>query len=525
MKLIEDGVQDIDKKDYANALEKLLTAESFATVNGWNDLLWKIKHDIGFLYFYISNYAEALNYFQESFKLTQNVKILISKGAAPLTGIGVLYETEKKYEESLYYMLKSYNLINEPIDEIEFKIKKYTVINIANVYNKLDLPDESLKILKKEKDSIRNIGFDLMWKKVYAESIFKKGEINKALNIVNDIHNELIMGKEEDYRKECYSCIIIFLSEIYAKKDNYDLAIYYSKKGLQNNVDLVDKVELYNNISDFYLKKRDYPKALAYKDSTYQAKDSLNATINRSLFETYKVKFKVFEYQTELTNKKQQQQTERIIFAGAIVFVIFIALFIYKTMKNWVNDKNIKMIITNLKLEKGKKEQILTEENLKAVKHQALLRQEQLKNKIAQKNREIFVKTIYQTDRNNLIRQIINSLNEGDITHYNETVRQMKSFLKTDDAQQDFMRHFESVNSDFLNNLKTKHPKLTARDLRFLSYVYMNLNLKEISSVFNITYDACRARKNRIIKKMGVEKEDISLYEYLLNLQTINISN
>jgi len=54
-------------------------------------------------------------------------------------------------------------------------------------------------------------------------------------------------------------------------------------------------------------------------------------------------------------------------------------------------------------------------------------------------------------------------------------------------------------------------------DIRFLSYLYMNLSIKEISSLLNITPDACRKRKERIAKKMGLQ-ETAELFPYLSHI-------
>ncbi|RZJ50367.1 MAG: sigma-70 family RNA polymerase sigma factor, partial [Flavobacterium sp.] len=61
------------------------------------------------------------------------------------------------------------------------------------------------------------------------------------------------------------------------------------------------------------------------------------------------------------------------------------------------------------------------------------------------------------------------------------------------------------------------HPDLTPNDIRFIAYVYMDLTSKEIASMLNITLEACRKRKERIIQKLGIS-DDISLNAYLASI-------
>src|SRR5690606_16695120 len=106
-----------------------------------------------------------------------------------------------------------------------------------------------------------------------------------------------------------------------------------------------------------------------------------------------------------------------------------------------------------------------------------------------------------------------------------EHVGSVKKLLKNDKYIEDFSKHFEKVNPGFLKQLKEQHAKLNTNDIRFLCYVFMNLNLKEISTLLNITYNACEKRNRRIKAKMGIDKDTV-LYDYILgianNLTTIN---
>lgn len=512
--LIDDAREDSDNKNYAVALEKLLKAELMAEENQWNDLLSHIKNRIGTIYTYLSSFGEALEYYQESFSIAQQNSELYEKASSPLANIGLLYAREKKYEDALYYFIKAYNLVKDTDDAL----KKHIAVLMANVYNRTNQPEKSFEILNETKEDVDNSVVNFIWKAAYIDALYTKGEVIKAENEAKQLYAELNDGKYKDPRQACYSCLVEIMSNIYIELNQIDLALTYIKDGLQKTDELTSRIELYEKISDLYLEKAQYALSLQYKDSVVLAKDSLSIIINRNLYEANKAKFRVQEYQNDLLNEKERKKAQQYIFTGTTVLGLFIFFVVYRTLKNNAYKQKQKAVIADLELEKERKEhQILEQKKLLVEKEleTSKLKQSQLKHEIAKKNRELTSKTLYLSSRNELIRDVVNSTQGKDAS---EKVKIIKNFLKTDPHWNDFFKHFESVNPNFLKRLKEKHPRLTSNDTRFLCYVYMNLSIKEISMVFNITYNTCVIRRQRIMDKMGLDKKKTSLYDYVLNI-------
>src|SRR5690606_5384899 len=328
--------------------------------------------------------------------------------------------------------------------------------------------------------------------------------------IAEPIYIELTSESKEDNTDHCFVCIAGLLSEIYEKLNKIDQAIDPAQEALLRTEKLSDHVDLYEMISRLYLQKGEYKTALLYKDSAFITKDSLTGSINRSQYELSKVKLNVSEYQSEINKKKEQQKQQQLFIMIIFVFILEIAFSIYRSLKSNITKQKQKTIIANLAFEKEKKERLLAEQQLEIKKHETTKR-----------NRELSAKALYISNRNELIQDIISKLENNKKTRQNEEVVQLiktiKSFLKTDNHLEDFIKHFEGVNPVFLKKLKEKHPELTANDTRFLCYVYMNLSMKEVSIIFSITYDACRKRIKRIENRMNLD-EETSLYDYLISI-------
>jgi len=128
---------------------------------------------------------------------------------------------------------------------------------------------------------------------------------------------------------------------------------------------------------------------------------------------------------------------------------------------------------------------------------------------------------LYLSGRNELIEEVMNSLSQVPEVNSNKEVldyiKTLKNYLKSDQEWDEFITYFEQVNPEFIKTLTTKFPDLNPADIRFLCYVYMNLDVKEIGNIYNITYNAAVKRLRRIKEKMKIEKE-ISLHEYLITI-------
>ena len=73
------------------------------------------------------------------------------------------------------------------------------------------------------------------------------------------------------------------------------------------------------------------------------------------------------------------------------------------------------------------------------------------------------------------------------------------------------------LSSNFYNELKIKHPKLSGIELKVAAMVVMNMTNKEIAISRNMETSSVRVAKNRIKKKIGLPSE-VSLLNCLTQL-------
>lgn len=521
--LIDEAVEDTNRHNDVIAFEKLLKAQLIAEENQWDDKLWQIKNQIGLLYRYNSHYGEAIAYFHEAYNITQQQQNLSVKGIHPLINIGELYFKENKTTDALKYHLKAENLAN--FHKIEDEDTRNVIINnIAVAYSRLGNPNKSLnKLLEVKKYGI-NHQTNFFGRATYINVLMKTKQTKLANTLAEKLYIDFKAGIFKEYRNECVTCMYKLLTAIHEQNGEIDLAILYANKSVRAADELIDYISLYKKIAELYAQKNEFKKAYQYRDSVIKTKDSFSASVNRKLYEISKVKFKVQEYQSELiankkelSFKKEQHQKERSFFILLVLLGIVLLISIYKGFQNRTIKQKQQSEITSLALKEAKQEHALAEQQLETNK----LKQEKLKHEIAEKNRELSAKALYLSNRNELIQEIIDSFESNNTIKNNKEaikhIKAIKSFLKTDMQRDDFIKHFEKVNPNFIKRLKEKHPELTANDIRFMCYIYMNLSIKEISIILNITYEASKKRRQRIVEKMNLNK-NISLFNYLLKV-------
>lgn len=516
--LIVKGIDAMWKKDHIKSLEFLTRARTLAEKNRWYKQQFLANNNIGANYYEMLDYGEALNYYLESYNIA--LKHLDPKyEMVVLNNIAILYTKENNPEKAHEYFKKAYDIAKEHKDNL--KIGLYAM-NLGSMANERGKTAEA--------------------KKYILESLpyLKKDANLYTLGLITLAQNDLLTGNAQQAREKAQSLyksakdlgfnnigtqLSLIIIEGYLKEGNYKLAEANAKKLLEVNKSPDTRKIVFNFLSQIYAYKNEFNLALQYKDSVLKAEQQLNEGKNGRLFENNRVKFEIQNYKNQIALKEEKLATERRVFYTIIAFIIAIVVIIGLLLrsiilkhkqKKLIAERNEKVIA--LELEQEKTENLLLEKQINEKEANALLEQERLKNEIEARNRKLSAKALYLSGRNELIEEIITSLSQITDLSKNHSladqIKTLKAHLKTDDEWDTFITHFEEVNHGFISQLKTLHPALTANDIRFLSYIYMNLSTKEIASMLNITAEACRKRKERIAAKMDLP-ENTLLFDYL----------
>ena len=519
---VEQGVEAMLKNDYEKSLGLLLEAKSIATQDDNYENLFLAINNIGANYYSMLDYGEALSNYLEAYQIA--IDYLEPKHEmSVLNNIAILYSKEENFDKAIEYFQKAYDIASE---NKELPKKGLYAINLGAAHNEINKTsiarkfiDESISIFKDDSKMLLDA------KLILSNNLMLSGENDAAINLSLELEN-LLIGKE--YIEHKISNYLI-ISNAYQQKGNVERAVFYAKRALNEDKNIEDKISVYEQLAELYIAQGKLEEALSIKDSLFNAEKELNAIKNGRLFESKKVKFEVENYQRELKYQqeeiKNQEKQFLILLIGSILILI---VFIWALRNSYVKSKQKKKLhekaqeLISLELEKEKTTKLLLEKQLKEKEAISLFQQEKLKNEIESKNRKLSAKALYLSNKNTLIASIISDLEK--IYHVRRDpelknhILSLKDLLKTDDEWDSFVKHFEEVNHGFIDKLKHEFPILNTNDIRFLSYVYMNLSIKEISQIFNITHEACRKRKERVSKKLKLKaSSDLHDFLYVFN--------
>ncbi len=505
------------RKDHVRSLELLTEARNIAEQNRWYKQQFLAINNIGANYYVMLDYGEALSYYLESYTLAVK-KLEPVNEMVVLNNIAILYSKEKNFAKAREYFTKAYSIAKESKDNLKTGLY---ALNLGALENECGNAararayiNESLPLVKENPD------FYLLAQTGLADNDLLSGNAALALKRASALYSEV---KDPGYN-EVGSSLLFVMIKAYRQLHDYSQGIATVRQLLDSKPNLETRQTALELLSSLYADSGRYKEAIRYKDSVLAVDQRLDELKNGRLYESSKVKFEMQNFRNRLIANEQKLASERRLFyfllAGALA-VIVIVILVFRNIS--VRHRQRKLLaernqqLAELALEREKNEHLMLERQVREKEQEMLAEQEKLKDEIEARNRKLSARALYLSGRNELIEEVVASLSTVMIpgnTTVSAHIKKLRDHLKADDEWNTFMTHFEEVNHGMLNKLKTRHPELNANDLRFLSYVYMNLSIKEISGLLNITPEACRKRKERIGSKLNLP-QDVTLFNYL----------
>lgn len=462
------------------------------------------------------DYGEALKYYLESYKIA-TVHLEDSETMIVLNNIAILYSKEKKYDKANQHFSKAFELATAHKDSLKMGLYSMNMGILANEVRKLKqarhLFTQALRYSKTDHVTTpATIGL--------YNTLLLSGNTAEARLKAQNLLKKLKKESNSDNRLDLNSII----AKSYLEEKQLAEALLWTNASFAEKPDLERKIELYELLSSIYFQLKSYSVAFQYRDSLMSSHLKLNTIKNGKLFESNEVKFQVQNYKEKIIEKEKSIENDRKLFASiifGIILSVILLLFIFRNFMIKAKQKEVwakrEQELTAFKLEKERAEKALLIEKEKTT----LLEQERLQNEIQLKNQRILSRALYNSGRNQLLQEIITSFTEDpnfkDNAGWVKNTQALKQHIKMDDDWESYVRHFDEVNQGFIKRLTTKHVDLTTTDIRYLSYVYMNLDTKEIATMLHITPVACRKRKERIEKRLAIPN-DMTLNAYLLSI-------
>lgn len=410
--------------------------------------------------------AEVIKISHEVISLLKNKKDTSGTLGLAYTNLGDLYKNTKNIDSSEVYYKQALN---------EFLTSKNSAY-LPSAYNKIG----EIKQLKNEKE----------------ESYFL---LNKGLEFAI---------KTENKQAQVFSWLAI--SNWFQKMDNNtSKAEDCLEKGYNIAKPLTDKmfeVKAIDALIQIKKKQNNYFEASQWQDKLLTIKNDFFSLEKAKILKNLEVKFDISEKNRKieliLKEKKVSQLTNYLLLIGILVILIIFVM-VYFFLKK-INKRD-KILI------KAKEDLLLVLESQEKIKAQ------QFQDNIENKESQLSIITLQMLQKNELVDELKNTIEQDEVLSKNQLQKIVSKHLSQDNAWNDFNLYFEGINNNFYNRIKQSYPDISPNDLKICALIKLNLSIKQMASILNISPDSVKTARYRLRKKLQLNNED-NLTAFILAL-------
>ena len=419
-----------------------------------------IYNNLGMLYNRMKNYEKAVEYFYKAIALRKDFKDK-SRVAKTYNTLGVTFFYQKQYDSARVYYLKAKKNHSSIAGKAKANMNLATLYYVTeNKQKAIDVFEENLKIFK----TLNQQNSTSITLRNLAKGYSDIGNNDKALKYINEALN---------------------LVKTINKKNTLP-EIYLLKSTIEENL---------NNKTQAL---RDYKLYKIYSDSIYnlrKEKEIANIELNHKL-DKEKLIFSNEKEALIIQAKNQKRKT-----------LLYIILFI-------LSMTGIVLLIFSLFNRKK-----LSNERIKKEELERKLLDEKLKNATYQTKKVVADNKMRIQFKKELLKKLktLKGINYRENPNFQSLINDIQIQISTESKFDYLGENIEGFNENFHQMLSDKFPKLTKSEREICALMRIDLSLKEITIIRNISISSIKSFRYRIRKKMNVSKE-IDLDSYIQQL-------
>ena len=146
------------------------------------------------------------------------------------------------------------------------------------------------------------------------------------------------------------------------------------------------------------------------------------------------------------------------------------------------------------------------------------LKNDQLKNDIESKSRELAIATMSKLKQNEFLNGLKKELETiPKEPKAKKLIKTINNKLSNNDDWEYFEKAFDNADQAFFSKLRDKHSSLSKNDLKLCAYLRLNLSSKEIAPLLNISVHSVEIKRYRLRKKMNLKRKQ-GIVEYIMTV-------
>jgi ligand-binding sensor domain-containing protein/DNA-binding transcriptional regulator YiaG len=149
------------------------------------------------------------------------------------------------------------------------------------------------------------------------------------------------------------------------------------------------------------------------------------------------------------------------------------------------------------------------------------LQNEKLASEIEGKTNELMSKALQMGQKNGVMQKLKDGLQDLRQEQTETNLKKLRSLenlvnleMQDENSWEQFRLYFDQVNHNFTESLLKQYPNLTTNDIRTCILIKLNLSIKEMAALLNISTQGVEKSKYRLKKRLNLNVED-DLTEFL----------
>jgi tetratricopeptide (TPR) repeat protein len=467
------------------------------------------KTSVGYVYLFLNAMPEALYALSEArdlyLKLGNERRV-----AGVLNGFGNVYSLSGNYEKAKEHFEQAIAIYRDLRDVDGMPI---IYINMGEMAMKVNRLTEALAYFFKAlqiKESVHDEETVAYILQQLGHTYLAMGDFQKA-----QAYLERALYYEEKYQsKRNRAGCLNGLGQVMLKLDRPQLAAGY----FQRAAEILKPAQAYAGLTrsfdgliTAYEKLGLYNQAVVAQKQYQIYRDSLLSFEQHEKFSELEVRFQLKAHQEEIARLQDEQSFRKFTIMLIIVLCIsgsfLLLLAVLSVRLRYQNHR-----------EAAEMERIQYETAVRAKQHT----EKQLRSEIAFKARELTSFTLNIIQKNEVLEELRNqleeirkTLSEENRSRISKIVRNIQMSQRIDKDWDNFKMYFEQVHQGFFDNLKVTYPGLNQNDLRLCALLRLNLQTKKIATIMDISPESVKVARYRLRKKLGLASEE-NLSDFLM---------
>lgn len=479
--------------------------------------------NLGRSYYDLGDYEKSISYLYDGLELAEKCSDFKHLGKIH-NDIGMCHRSLGNFTEALMHHDKALEIFknNDMPTGIARSLNNIGICKFSlGDQNSLKYFNKSLDLYKKESDiegtatSLNNLAIYYSTNGNYQEA---KKHFRYAIKIFKQLENHLAL-------QMCYSN----LGKLNILEKRFKLAELYLDSSMSMNQSIGSKENLFNNYiiyQQLYEETNDYKKALFYskelsklKDTIYQDKKTEQINRLNTIYNLEKKEKELDFLQIELNLKKKQTYLLIVVIAGLLLLGVLIFALTRYRLKIAQN----KQLLLKQEKELSRLKIINQEKELQKLSLDNKKTKAKFEKEIDHFNRELTTTAMKIMQNNEMLLDLKRSLLETDPKNLSfhkkisPSIKKINQIIDNDNSWEQFVIHFNDVHPNFFKHLKSNFPSITGKELKHCAFIKINLSIKEVALMMNVTTGAVEKARSRIKTKFDLEKNQ-SLENYILNM-------